>query len=148
MLRKLPLILIPALAACAAPSTPVASTGTVSAPPPRTGSVRVPPTQPTAPPRSSSNGFLAPQVMSIRGLEGVIGQNAQQLQRQFGTARLDVFEGDARKLQFTGEACVLDIYLYPLRAGAEPTATYLDARRASDALDVDRVSCVRALRKR
>ena len=82
------------------------------------------------------------------GLEGVIGATASQLQRQFGNPRLDVYEGDARKLQFTGEACVLDIYLYPLRRGVEPTATYVDARRASDALDVDRAACVRALKSR
>ena len=56
-----------------------------------------------------------------------------------------MIEGDARKLQFAGEPCVLDIYLYPLRPGAEPTATYVDARRTSDALDVDRAACVRAL---
>jgi len=85
--------------------------------------------------------------MQLPGLEGVIGATASDLQRQFGTARLDVYEGDARKLQFAGEACVLDVYLYPLRQGAEPTATYVDARRSSDALDVDRASCVSALKR-
>ena len=84
--------------------------------------------------------------MNMPGLEGVIGADAESLQRMFGTARLNVWEGDARKLQFTGEACVLDVYLYPLRPGAKPTATYVDARRASDGLDVDRAACVAALR--
>jgi hypothetical protein len=51
------------------------------------------------------------------------------------------------KLQFTGDACVLDVYLYPPSLGATRIATYVDARRASDGLDVDRVSCVRALRR-
>ena len=83
--------------------------------------------------------------MNLPGVEGLIGAAAPQLTAQFGRPRLDVIEGDARKLQFTGEACVLDIYLYPLTRGAEPTATYVDARRASDGLDVDRVSCIRAL---
>lgn len=83
--------------------------------------------------------------MNVPGLEQVIGQNQAGLQRQFGTPRLNVREGDARKLQFTSEACVLDIYLYPLSQGAEPTATYVDARRASDGLDVDRASCVNAM---
>ncbi|MDC0887414.1 hypothetical protein OAS19_06465 [Altererythrobacter sp.] len=147
MHRKSVLLLFPLLAACAAPGPPVASSG-AGAPPPRTGGVRVPPTQPDVPPPSRSGGFLTPQVMNIPGLEGVIGKNAADLQRQFGTARLDVFEGDARKLQFTGEACVLDIYLYPLRQGAEPTATYVDARRQSDALDVDRAACVQSMRQR
>jgi hypothetical protein len=83
--------------------------------------------------------------MNLPGLENVIGQSAAGLQARFGAPRLDVREGDARKLQFSGEACVLDVYLYPLRPGAEPTATYVDARRASDALDVDRAACVAAL---
>ncbi|MHA6332328.1 hypothetical protein ACXYL9_01490 [Qipengyuania sp. CAU 1752] len=122
--------------------------GTASVPPPRENTVRIPPTRPAPPPTASTGEFRAPRVMTLPGLEGVIGATASQLQRQFGNPRLDVYEGDARKLQFTGEACVLDIYLYPLRRGVEPTATYVDARRASDALDVDRAACVRALKSR
>ena len=82
------------------------------------------------------------------GLEGVIGASADQLSRQFGSPRLEVWEGDARKLQFTGAACVLDIYLYPPTAGREPQATYVDARRASDGAEVDRASCIAALKRR
>ena len=136
------------LAACGGSGNRVASTGTSATPEPRQATVRVPPTRPTAPPTASTGTFRAPQVMSLPGIDGVIGASAADLQRQFGTARLDVYEGDARKLQFAGEACVLDIYLYPLSRGAEPTATYVDARRASDALDVDRTACIRALRGR
>ena len=50
-------------------------------------------------------------------------QDAAALVRYFGQPRLDVAEGDMRKLQFAGEACVLDVFLYPLRPGAEPVAT-------------------------
>ncbi len=85
--------------------------------------------------------------MQLPGLEGVIGQNGTALANTFGAPRLEVREGDALKLQFSGEACVLDVYLYPLRPGAEPSATYVDARRASDGLDVDRAACVAALRR-
>lgn len=85
-------------------------------------------------------------VQRLPGLEGVIGSTAADLTRQFGSARLDVLEGDARKLQFTGNACVLDIFLYPGAQGREPQATYVDARR-SDGRDVDRVACIQALRK-
>lgn len=81
------------------------------------------------------------------GLEGVIGAGQAELVRQFGPARLDVWEGDARKLQFVGSACVLDVYLYPPEKGREPEASYVDARRASDGQDVDRAGCVAALRK-
>ncbi len=87
------------------------------------------------------------QVQTVPGLEGVIGATSEQLVRNFGTARLDVIEGDARKLQFSGIACVLDVYLYPSAAGREPQATYIDARRPSDGRDVDRAACVAALRR-
>lgn len=87
-----------------------------------------------------------PRVLAAPGLEGVIGAAPDDLIRQFGPARLDVWEGDARKLQFTGPACVLDVFFYPPAAGREPEATYVDARRASDGQDVDRAACIAALR--
>ncbi|NBC37004.1 hypothetical protein GTZ99_10595 [Novosphingobium sp. FSY-8] len=99
----------------------------------------VPPVRVTPPP--------APRVLSAPGLEGVIGAGTEDLIRQFGVPRLDVTEGDARKLQFGGSACVLDIYLYPPQAGAAPRATYVEARRATDAREVDRAACVAALRR-
>ena len=89
-----------------------------------------------------------PQAQSLPGLEGVIGSSAADLQRQFGAPRLNVWEGDARKLQFSSSACVLDVYLYPASEGAEPRATYVDARRASDGQDVDRATCIAALKGR
>jgi len=130
-----------ALAACA-PTTggKVASTPGPAA----TARVAAVPAQRPAPPANA--GFRAARTMAMAGLEGVIGADTSALQRQFGAPRLDVWEGDARKLQFTGEACVLDIYLYPPTQGATPTATYVDARRASDGIDVDRAACVKALR--
>lgn len=87
-------------------------------------------------------------VQALPGAEGVIGATSADLLRQFGTPRLDVWEADARKLQFTGTSCVLDVYLYPLDARGEPRATYVDARRATDGKDVDRAACIAALRKR
>lgn len=84
----------------------------------------------------------------LPGLEGVIGADASALIDQFGKPRLDVHEGDARKLQFSGAPCVLDIYLYPPDKGGEPRATYVDARRSSDGRDVDRAACIAALRHR
>ena len=107
---------------------------------------RPPPQQPVQP-APSSQGFIAPKVMNMPGLEGVIGRDATALANIFGPPRLEVKEGDAMKLQFGGEACVLDIYLYPLSPGARPSATHVEARRASDAENVDRASCVNALRR-
>ena len=113
--------------------------------------IPAPPRQPvTTPP---TNPVVTPQprreagMLNIPGLEGVIGADAGSLIRQFGQPRLDVQEGDARKLQFLGEACVLDIFLYPTDRSRDPIATYLDARRSSDGLDVDRAACVRALKR-
>lgn len=140
-MRKLALIFLPLLAACA---------GTI--PPPSPGTTpdapvgRAPPPQ-VSRPAPSTPQFRAPTVMNMPGLEGVIGRNEAALANLFGTPALQVKEGDARKLQFRGTACVLDIYLYPLSPGAEPTATYVDARRPSDGLDVDRAACVAALRR-
>ena len=117
--------------------------GVNSAPPPRPG-VSTPPTRPVAPPppeRRSAAYLRAP------GLEGVIGADMDALVRQFGSPRLDVREGDARKLQFSGAPCVLDVFLYPTEDYPMPVATYLDARRASDGQDVDRAACVAALRR-
>ena len=111
------------------PARPGVST---PAPPP----VTLPPTR-----------FRKPVIMNLPGLERVIGSNASALARQFGTPRLDVREGDVRKLQFSGQPCVLDVYLYPYEEGGEPRASYVDARRESDGRDVDRASCAAALRK-
>ncbi|MBB5732011.1 hypothetical protein FHS61_001015 [Altererythrobacter atlanticus] len=85
--------------------------------------------------------------MDSAGLDGVIRQDRAGLVQQFGQPRLDVAEGDMRKLQFAGQACVLDIFLYPLRPAGEPVATHVEARRASDGRDVDRAACARALQR-
>ena len=137
----LALVLSVALSACASTSG-TSGTGTPSAGAPavREGKPRRPVRTPNrrAPPTA--------QVQHLPGLEGVIGSTVPDLTRQFGPARLDVFEGDARKLQFSGTACILDIYLYPPAQGREPQATYVDARR-TDGQDVDRAACIQALRK-
>ncbi len=105
--------------------------GCVSAPEaPRTAA----PTLPTAPPPAT-----------IAGLEDVIGHNAGTLARLFGQPDLDIREGQARKLQYSSEVCVLDTYLYPRAGGGDPLVTWVDAR-LPDGRDVDRASCVAALR--
>ena len=131
------LALIPLLAACGGGSAKVQSAAAkpaISAP---RGPAR-PPVHRTPP---------AIQILAAPGLEGVIGATSADLIRQFGAARLDVWEGDARKLQFSGTACILDIYLYPGTRDREPQASYVDAHR-SDGRDVDRAACVAALRLR
>lgn len=115
--------------------------------PERTAPPTVRPATPATNPAPPSHGFIPPTVLRERGLEAVIGRDAGQVQRLLGEPRLRTPEGDALKLQYTGEACVLDVYLYPLRPGAEPVATHVEARRPSDAEGVDRASCLAALRR-
>jgi hypothetical protein len=126
------LVPLPLLAACASTGATTTTSG-ASVPAPVRAPVRR-----TPPPV---------MVQTLPGTEGVIGTSRADLLRQFGPARLDVWEGDARKLQWSGQACVLDVYLYPKSAGAEPQATYVDARRTSDGRDVDRAACIAAMRK-
>jgi len=144
MQPRLALLLLPLMAGCVAvpsaePPRPEPR------PAPSQPSRQPPPSRPQQPP---PQGFVAPQVLRLAGLERVIERDGTALLNTFGPPRLDVREGDMRKLQFTGEACVLDVFLYPLRPGAEPVATHVEARRPSDGLDVDRAACAAALARR
>lgn len=78
------------------------------------------------------------------GLERVIGQTARGLTALFGNPIQDLSDGGARKLQFSKGNCVLDVYLYPKRAGGEPVVTHVDARRPTGA-EADRAACVAAM---
>lgn len=153
-------VLVPALAACGglpqpqgpgarpAPTKPAPARPAPSKPTANKPATGKPRPALTAPRQTDRAPLPTARPLALPGLEGVIGASSAELGRQFGKARLDVIEGDARKLQFSGRACVLDIYLYPTVPGREPIATYVDARRASDGQDVDRAACVAALRAR
>ena len=80
--------------------------------------------------------------MRASDLDSVIGQGAASLVQRFGKARIDLVEGDARKLQFASDACVLDVYLYPLQANAQPVATHVEARQRVGGADADRARCI------
>lgn len=84
----------------------------------------------------------APQVLREKGLESVIGKGARALRQRFGKARIDLSEGDARKLQFSSDACVLDVFLYPLERGRPPVATHVEARRRVGGGNTDRARCI------
>ncbi len=104
------------------------------------GCATTPPPKPSAVPTVSVP-------MRPTGLERVLGQNARALAALFGTPDQDVKETDARRLQYAGPFCILDAYLYPVRSGAEPVVTYVDARQPNGK-DIDRASCVAALVRR
>lgn len=110
------------LGACAGPAIPRAT-------PPRA----TPPPAAITPPRPTQNNSL-------------IGQNANAALGLFGKPRLDIAEGTGRKLQFAGVACILDIYYYAPKAGADALATHVDAR-TPDGRDVNVPGCIEALRR-
>ena len=101
------------------------------------------PATPAAPPVGIPGIGDANAIGDKRGLEGVLGSDAQTLKRLFGEPRLDVVEPVGHKLQFIGAPCILDAYLYPDKSGRE-TVTHIDARRR-DGAAVDRAACVAAL---
>ena len=98
-----------------------------------------------APAAEAPPAVPAVRPVAATGLDGVIGGTARALIGQLGRPDLELSEGPTRKLQFLGPACVLDAYLVPPRAGAEPVVIHVDAR-LPDGREMDRASCVAALR--
>jgi hypothetical protein len=98
-----------------------------------------------APPIPVPSSVVPASTPIMIGADGVRGQNARALILLFGPPRIDIQEGPARKLQFLGTACVLDVYLYPHGRG-EPVVTHLDTR-LRDGRAVDPASCVATLRR-
>jgi hypothetical protein len=104
------------------------------------------PTRMPAPPIPVPSGVSGPSTAAPpASIDSIRGQGARTLIARFGTPRIDVQEGPARKLQFAGPACILDIYLYP-QGGREPAATHFDAR-LRDGRPADPAACVATLRK-
>lgn len=107
--------------------------GCAATPPPRS-------TQPVTTSRPLAN---PPRIVQSNSL---VGQHANVALSLFGKPRLDVAEGAGRKLQFAGTACILDIYYYAPKAGADAIATHVDAR-TPDGRDASVDSCVNTLRR-
>lgn len=97
------------------------------------------------PPATRPSPVPPPQA-NARGLEMVMGQDRAALVRLFGEPRLDVVEVYGRKLQFAGQSCVLDFYLYPDGRQGTEIVTHVDAR-LRDGREADRASCVSALQR-
>ncbi len=93
--------------------------------------------------RPAAGPITAPRPTQNNSL---IGRSANSALSLFGKPRLDVAEGAARKLQFAGAACILDIYYYAPKQGADPLATHVDARTPDDR-DANVPSCIEALRR-
>lgn len=76
----------------------------------------------------------------------LIGRGIDNVERMFGKPRLDITEGAGRKLQFSGTACILDVYFYAQRQGSPQLATHVDAR-TPDGKNAEANSCIAALRR-
>ena len=71
------------------------------------------------------------------------GMSARDLTTHFGRPALQVQEGTSLKLQFRGNYCVLDAYLYPGQNGVL-VVTHVDTRTPTGA-DTDQATCISAL---
>lgn len=93
-------------------------------------------------------GQLASAQMPARppsAFDRLVNLPADSLMQIFGPPTQDAQEGPARRLQFAGSACILDVYLYPPADGAEPRVAYASARVA-DGREADRNLCITLLR--
>jgi hypothetical protein len=80
-------------------------------------------------PAGLSAARVAKQPLPPSGLQRIIGSAAEGVTALLGPASLDRSEGPARLLQFIRPPCVLDVFLYPGKAGV-PVVTTAAARKA------------------
>ena len=128
-----------ALGACASGPGPIIYTGQATPPVANPGSSGSPSAPRYRPPPASRppKGAVA----------GIIGADARRLAARFGEPRIDLAEGDARKLQFIGQSCVLDIFLYPASPSGEKLAAHVEARRRVDGERLDGADCAREVER-
>jgi hypothetical protein len=97
-------------------------------------------TRPEQPPAPAQPAQIAPVQRQTTRLTGM---STHDLTTHFGRPALQVQEGTSLKLQFRGNYCVLDAYLYPGQNGAL-VVTHVDTRTPSGA-DTDQATCISAL---
>jgi hypothetical protein len=73
----------------------------------------------------------------------LIGLTGNELVRRFGNPALQIREGNSFKIQYRGQTCVLDAYLYP-GAGGQYRVTHVDTRTPSG-VDFHQPTCISAL---
>jgi len=77
----------------------------------------------------------APAPTPVERPSGVlIGLTVSELGQRFGQPSFQVREGTGTKLQWSGNGCVLEVYLYPPQSGrGVDRVAFADARRPSGA---------------
>ena len=141
----------PATKAAAAVTKPVAKSKS-SLPAPGTGKAAATITRPVMPapkgPSPKVPGTISFERRISGGVAGdMLGRNEKSLRAQFGEPRLNIVEGDGRKMQYVTAKCVVDIYLFPPAAGKEAAVVHIDARDDAGR-DMDRDSCVLQLTRK
>ena len=94
-------------------------------------------------------GQPAPQPAPAQPQEetsSVVGLSPQELVGRFGRPALQIREGSSLKLQFRGNRCVMDAYLYPSGSTGTLKVTHVDTRLPSGG-DIDQAACVFSLRQ-
>ena len=84
-----------------------------------------------------------PPVQQPRESGVLIGLTGNELVTRFGRPVLQIKEGNSFKLQFRGQLCVLDAFLYP-STGAQYRVTHVEARSRAGS-DTNQADCIRAL---
>jgi hypothetical protein len=97
-------------------------------------------TRPEQPPAPEQPGPVVPAQRQVTRLTGM---TTHDVTAHFGRPALQVQEGASLKLQFRGNYCVLDVYLYPGPNGVL-RVTHVDTRLPSGA-DADQATCISAL---
>lgn len=73
---------------------------------------------------------------------GLKGKTETDMLRLLGQPAQENIEGAGKRLQFVRNGCVLDAYLYPLRANGQLVVTHVDARRITGE-DMDQAGCLK-----
>ncbi|HXV73560.1 MAG TPA: hypothetical protein VD713_02405 [Sphingomonadales bacterium] len=74
----------------------------------------------------------------------LLGLEPKEVQALLGEVSFKRWEGAAQMMQFTGDACILDVYFYEEAPGAAFRAAHLAARNSSGET-VEAEACFRAL---
>jgi FtsP/CotA-like multicopper oxidase with cupredoxin domain len=98
-------------------------------------------TRPEQPPPAPVQA--APPQPVQRATTRLTGMTTRDLTNHFGRPALQVQEGSSLKLQFRGNYCVLDAYLYPSQNGTL-VVTHVDTRLPTG-VDTDQATCISAL---